>query len=122
MIRKLAAAAAILALAACATPEQTADATSASNRDCFRAQDVNGYEVVDEHRVKARVGVSREYLLTISQNTRYLDWTHALALESPTSFICVGSGGGARIIGGEPRMTMLITDVARVPDETPAGS
>ena len=122
MIRKLVAAAAVLGLAACATPEQSAEATSTAARDCFRAQDVNGYEVVDEHRVKARVGVSREYFLTIGQNTRNLDWTHALALESPTSFICVGNGGGARIVGGEPRMTMIITNVERVPDDTPAGS
>lgn len=120
MIRRLAAAAALLALGACAST--TTDTASTGERDCFRTVDVRGYGVVDEHRIRARVSTTREYYLTIAQNTRDLDWNHAIAIRSNTSFICVGNGAGVHVLGGEPSVPYQVTRIERAPDDTPAGS
>ncbi|HYD86563.1 MAG TPA: DUF6491 family protein [Vitreimonas sp.] len=121
MLRKLAAAAALLALGACASAT-TDTASSAEGRDCFRTVDVRGYGVVDEHRIRARVSTSREYYLTIAQNTRDLDWNHAIAIRSTTSFICVGNGAGVQVLGGDPAIPYQVTRIERAPDDTPPGS
>lgn len=121
MFRKLAAASVLLALGACASPTQSADSES-SSRDCFRTVDVRGYGVVDEHRIRARVSTTREYYMTIAQNTRDLDWNHAIALRSTTSFICVGNGLGVQVMGGDPAVPYQVTRIERAPDDTPAGS
>ncbi len=122
MLRKLAAAGILLALGACASPAQNADSSVSSSRDCFRTVDVRGYGVVDEHRIRARVSTSREYYLTIAQNTRDLDWNHAIAIRSTTSFICVGNGLGVQVMGGEPAIPYQVTRIESAPDDTPAGS
>ncbi|MBC7767900.1 MAG: hypothetical protein H7124_03865 [Phycisphaerales bacterium] len=120
MFRKLAAAAALLALGACASTTETAG--SGETRDCFRTLDVRGYGVVDESRIRARVSTTREYYLTIAQNTRDLDWNHAISIRSNTSFICVGNGLGVQVLGGDPPITYQVTRIERAPDETPPGS
>lgn len=120
MFRKLAAAAALLALGACASP--SAETASAEDRDCFRTLDVRNYGVVDDHRIRARVSTTREYYLTIPQNTRDLDWNHAIAIRSTTSFICVGNGLGVQVLGGDPPIPYQVTRIERAPDDTPPGS
>lgn len=120
----LLAAAAALSLGACTTSSQHADAGApADSRDCFRTLDVSGYGVVDEHRIRAHVSPQREYYLTIAQNTRDLDWAHAISIRSTTSFICVGNGLGVQVMGGEPAMPYQVTAIERAPRDTaPAGS
>jgi hypothetical protein len=122
MLRKMIAATALIALSACASTTENADASSASSRDCFRTIDVRGYGVVDEHTIRARVSASREYHLTIAQNTRDLDWNHAIAIRSATSFICVGNGLGVQVTGGEPPVSYQVTSITRAADDVPAGS
>jgi hypothetical protein len=110
-----------LLLAACASAE-TSTASTAAQRDCFRALDVDGYGVIDEHRVRVTVSPQREYILTIPRNTRDLDWTHAISIRSTTSFICVGSPAGVQLMGGDPPQPYQVTAIERAPPTAPAGS
>lgn len=112
MLRNLLAAAAVLALGACAGTQAS---DSAASRDCFRALDVSSYGVVDDHRVRVTVSPQREYILTIPSNTRDLDWSHAIAIRSVTSFICVGNGAGVQLVGGDPPFPYQVTQIERVP-------
>jgi hypothetical protein len=118
MLRPLLAAAAALALAACAA--QTAGDGAA--RDCFRTLDVSGYGVLDEHRIRVSINPQREYYLTVRHNTRDLDWTQAITLRSTTSFICVGNGLGVEVMGGNPPVPYPVVNIERAPLEAPTGS
>lgn len=114
--------AAILALAACASPTGAASASASNDRDCFRSLDVRSYGVVDDHRVRLHVSPSREYILTIPQQTRDLDWTHAIAVRSVSSFICVGDPSGVQLMGGDPPFPYQVTHIERAPAEATQGS
>jgi hypothetical protein len=108
--------AAALALGACAS--SASDSASASrDRDCFRALDVRGYSVVDDHHVKLRVSPTREYILTIPQQSRDLDWSHAISVRSTTSFICTGNPAGVQLMGGDPPFPFQVTAIERAPTE-----
>lgn len=120
MLRTLVIASA-LALSACATGEQTT-ASAGDSRDCFRALDVRGYSVLDEHRIGVRVSPQRQYALTIPTNTRDLDWTHAISINSVTSFICVGRPTGVTLVGGEPEFRHQVTAIERLPTDSVEGS
>lgn len=120
MLRNVIAVAFLAAISACASPPD--HDTDSAARDCFRTIDVRGYGVVDDRRIRATVSSSREYYLTLSQSTRDLDWTQAVALRSTTSFICVGNGLGVEVTGGDPPIRYQVTRIERAPDDTPAGS
>lgn len=122
MVRALIAAAAVLALGACASTANTETASNDSARDCFRAGDVSRYGIEDEHRIRATVNSSREYFLTIRQRTNQLDWANAITLRAPTSFICTGNGLGVQVIGGNPEQTYYVERIERAPQTAPAGS
>ena len=96
--------AAVLALSACASANTQTASSAGADRDCFRSVDVRGYSVVDDHRVQLRVSPAREYILTLPQQTRDLDWTHAISVRSASSFICVGDPSGVQLMGGDPPM------------------
>lgn len=115
------AAAALSAMVGCAAPQAGADA-SAGGRDCFRTVEVSGYDIVDEHRVSVAINSRREYILTIRENTRALDWTNAVTLRSPSNFVCVGSGDGAQLVGGNTALFYRVVRVERAPEPAPAGS
>lgn len=117
------AATAALALSACASTETANnDAGGGSGRDCFRSLEVSGYGVLDESHIRVTVGANRHYSLGINQNTRDLDWTHAIAIRSTTSFICTGNGLGVQLVGGEPSLTYPVTSIVRLPDPPVTGS
>jgi len=99
-------------LSACATAEQT---SGNETRDCFFADTVSGYNVVDDRTVEVRAGSDR-YRLTTLFNARDLDWTNAVAIRSTTGSICTGSGVGVEIIGGEARRTYPVQSIARAPE------
>lgn len=122
MLRTFLLAAAALALSACASTTETADGAPAERRDCFRALDVSGYGVIDAHTIRVTVSPAREYALTVNQNTRDIDWTHAISIRSATSFICTGNGAGVSILGGDPPIPAQVTRIERLPPTAPAGS
>ena len=110
----------LLTLGACATPAD--GATPPAGRDCFASRSILGYSIIDEHNVKIHVGASRDYILTTNWNARNLDWSEAIALRSPTGWICTGNGLGVDVTGGRPRQTYPITAIARAPEPAPQGS
>ncbi|MFO1016574.1 MAG: DUF6491 family protein [Hyphomonadaceae bacterium] len=117
MLRKTLFAVSALLLAACAgTPHETASTGPSS---CFRAEDVNGYNVIDREHVGVRVGANRRYVLTTNWNTSDLDWTETIALRSSTGRICTGNGLGVEIIGGRPPRNYVVTGIERAPDDAP---
>ena len=118
-MRRMGIAIAAMALAACAS-DSGADQSAAAANDCFRADDVNGYGVIDERNVRITVGASRRYVLTTSWNARDLDWTSAIAIRSATGRICTGNGLGVELIGGNPRRTFPVVSIERAPDDAPA--
>jgi hypothetical protein len=103
-------------LAACASTngEQTT-----SSLDCFNSEHVSGYNVIDDNHIGISVGASRNYVLTTMWNARDLDWTHAIAIRSATGRICTGNGLGVELIGGDPRRTYPVSEIARAPDDQP---
>ncbi len=119
MLRTLVTAATLMVLSACASATAPNHDSSAS-RDCFRTTDVRGFGVYDEHRVRVTVGASHHYLLTIAEDTRDIDWTQALAIRSPTSFICTGNGAGVDLYGGDIPRRYVVRAVERAPDSEPA--
>lgn len=116
-----------LALAACSTAmsgigsHANAAPTPGSDRDCFLASSVNGFNVVDDHTVRVSVGASRHYLLGTSWNAHDLNWSEVIALKTQGSdWICVGNGLGVDVRGGHPPQTYPITSVTREPEAPPA--
>lgn len=109
--------AAALTLGACASSETTTASNAGSDRDCFRSLDVRGYSVVDDHNVKLRVSPAREYILTIPQQSRDLDWTRAISVRSASNFICVGDPSGVQLLGGDPPIPFQVTRIQRAPTE-----
>jgi len=107
-----------LALGACASSTGATASNAGSDRDCFRALDVRGYSVVDDHRVKLRISPAREYILSIPQNSRDLDWTRAISVRSASNFICVGDPSGVQLMGGDPPTPFMVTHIERAPIET----
>ncbi|MEZ5959801.1 MAG: DUF6491 family protein [Hyphomonadaceae bacterium] len=105
-------------LAACAstTPSEN---QSASSLDCFRSDQVSGYNYIDNHNIGLSIGASRHYVLTTTWNARDLDWSQAIALRSSTGRICTGNGLGVQIIGGDPQRTYPVTQISRAPDDNP---
>ena len=83
----------VLALGACTTAD-SADPTS-SGRDCFRAEQAAGYEVVDAND---------------------LDWAQRLELRADSGWVCTGGVfGQVEIVGGTPRQSYPIQTVTRDP-------
>lgn len=112
--------AALLAIGACASPAGAPTASASNDRDCFRSLDVRSYGILDDHRVRLHVGPTREYVLTIPQQTRDLDWTHAISVRSVSSFICVGNPSGVQLMGGDPPFPYQVTNIERLPAEAAA--
>jgi hypothetical protein len=113
---------AAVALAACSTPMGNESGNAGGpHADCFRANEVTGYGVVDEHRVRLSVG-TRDYIFTIVGNSRDLDWNHAISVRSISSFICTGPGTGVQLMGGEPPIPTQVTRIERGDTPAPQGS
>ena len=102
---------AALALQACASPSSTPIA----DRDCFRAMDIHGYQVLDNQHIRVVITPQREYDLTLGQPVWRLSATDPIQIHSDVSFICVGPSATVRLIGGEPQISYLVTHVARAP-------
>lgn len=114
--------AALSAIGACASPAGAPSSSASNDRDCFRSLDVRSYGVIDDHTVRLHVSPSREYALTIPQQTRDLDWTHAISVRSVSSFICVGTPSGVQLMGGDPPFPYQVTNIERLRTEVAQGS
>lgn len=110
------------ALLVCACAPSAADQAVAatSDRDCFHAGDVNGFNVIDQNNVRISLGAGRNYIMTTQWNTRWLNWDTEIVLRSTTGWICAGNGLGVELVGGEPRRTYAIRSIRRE-TEAPQG-
>ncbi|MDR6624295.1 DUF6491 family protein [Caulobacter segnis] len=62
-----------------------------SERSCFRAQDIDGFNAVDKETVDVSVGVRDVYRLTLFAPSPDIDWTQRIGVESRgSSWICSG--------------------------------
>ena len=110
----LLAAVAALALNACAATQREAGTPA---RECFRTIDIHGYSVVDERRVRVRIGPSRAYVLTINRDLRSLDYSNAISIRSAVSFVCTGNGLGVQVVGGNPEQFYQVINIERAPPD-----
>lgn len=107
----------LVAATACAPTMQTA---AMDSRDCFYADNVSGWRVIDDDTIAVSVGANRNYALETFSDADQLRWDMAIKLESDTGFICTGDGPtGVEVHGLDPNFhrTWLVTDVARLPDD-----
>ena len=109
-----------LTLLAC-TPQDGAPGASAGARDrqCFRAQDVNGFTPVDQDTVDVNVGAGRVFRLELAMDCRDVNWSQRIAIRSRgSSWICTGRALDAELIVpdaiGPGRC--LVNDVHRLSD------
>jgi hypothetical protein len=71
------------------------------HRDCFWAQNVNGFAAPDEHTVNIKVGVHDVYQMELFGTCPDVDWNNRIALVSRgSSNIC--SGLDAEIVTRSP--------------------
>lgn len=89
----------VIATAACAPTAPLSGPSPA--RQCFRAQDVNGFTAVNDRQVNLRVGVNDIWRLDLFARCPDVDWSLRLGIESRgSSWIC--SGLDATIIAPSP--------------------
>ena len=109
-------AAGALVLSACTTADQTQENGVSAGSDCFRAEQASGYEVIDDHNIRVRVGPSRSYTLHTRWNANDLDWTNTLALHSDNGWVCTGNTrGSVHVTGGTLGNTYPIESITRDP-------
>lgn len=120
MLRTLLLTAAFATLAACASTTEAANTAMPTDRDCFYANAVNGFNSIDERHIRITVGANRHYILTTMSSARDLNWTETLALRSHTGWVCTGSNvPDVEIYGGRPVRHYFIDTVEREPEPTP---
>ncbi|MGE0594967.1 MAG: DUF6491 family protein [Hyphomonadaceae bacterium] len=124
MIRTLVVAGALALTAGCATPQQSASAAR-DGRDCFNANSISGFGVIDARTVRVDVGPSRQYALTLFSNARELRFNERIGIETrPSDWVCAGSGvPGVTIysLDHPGQRSWPVTAVARLPDEQRPG-
>lgn len=120
MIRMAFAAAALSALAACASAPQQNVAGPDGQRDCFRNENVSGYSVTGDRTLRVDVGPSRAYALTTESSLQSARREIQLGLQTGSGFICEGDALNVRIqADGPPQRTWQVIRVERLPEEAP---
>ena len=99
-------------------PSAAAGATAAG-RQCFRAQDVNGFTPVDRDTVDVQLSSNRVYRLELFADCRDINWSRRIVMRSRgSSWICTGTDLGTELIVphaiGIDRC--LVRDVRRLSD------
>lgn len=90
-MRFLIGSAALLAVLAAAPAFADGAPKAKAQRQCFRAQDVNGFNVVDKQTVDVSTGPRDVYRLTLFAPSPDIDWTRRIGVESRGgSWICAG--------------------------------
>jgi hypothetical protein len=72
-------------------PAFAADAKPRTERSCFRAQEVDGFNVVDKQTVDVSISPKTAYRLTLFAPSPDIDWTQRIGIEARgSSWICSG--------------------------------
>jgi len=105
------------------TPDKaSAKATAKSERSCFRAQDVDGFNAVDKETVDVTVGVKDVYRLTLFSPSPDIDWTMRIGIEARgSSWICSGMDATIIVPGPMGIQRYPVTAIRKLsPDEIKA--
>lgn len=116
-------AAAALFAASCATANDAGEAPPMpTDRDCFFADQINGYGTIDDRTVRVSVGANRDYALTLFSDASELRFENAIAVRSDSSWICTGNGLGVEVYSLDRTFSRSwpVTQIVRLPDEPPA--
>jgi len=110
----LLAAAATLALGACASTTTTADngrAPTADGRDCFRSSQVSDYEILDPSHVRLRTG-NENFIATLRGSTMQIDSASVINIRSERNLICDGDAQGVYLEANG--QSVAVADIERV--------
>jgi hypothetical protein len=116
-------AAALFAIAACATETQIDPGAAPAERDCFHNEDIRSFSLIDDHTIRVEVNHARAYALSTQPSVADLDFQRAIAVRSRGGWICTGRLNDVRIeSGGTIPRTYVVDFITRIPFGTPAGS
>ncbi len=105
---------------AAATEENTTVMDPGEGRDCFRADSLRRYAIVDDHTIRVRFSPRRSYTLATSEDASDLRWGRQLRLSSDTGWVCAGDVRGAVFItGGDMGNRYGVDTVSRDPYPLP---
>jgi hypothetical protein len=99
-----------------------AAAMASTGRQCFRAEDVNGYSYVSDNLVDIQVGPNRYYRLSLDGWCPQSAFSTRVALKTSAGNSWICQGNDAEIIvpfaGGGPPQRCLINNVQPITKET----
>ena len=93
-----------------------------SERSCFRASSVSGFNAVDDRTVDVTVGVSTVYRLTLFTASPDIDWTQSIGIRPRGgTWICQGMDADLIIPGSIGPSRYPVTEVRKLtPEEVAA--
>jgi Family of unknown function (DUF6491) len=106
--------------AGCTQPSNDAPASAAlTDRECFRAAEVNGYHPRTPTSVDVQVGASRYYRLELQGTCPNVDWSNRVALKTlgGSSWICQGNDAEIIVPNAAMPDRCLVEGVRRLSDE-----
>jgi hypothetical protein len=98
-------------------PGSPAASASPSGRQCFLAQQVNGYTPVSDNVVLLQAGASRYFRLELAGVCPNIDWSRRIALRTKSGGSWICQGLDAEIIVPDPVMLpqrCLVTNVRQI--------
>ena len=111
------------ALAVLAASPALADTPKKAERSCFRAQDVNGFNVVDDETVDVSINPKTVYRLKLFSSSPDIDWTLRIGIESRgSSWICSGMDAMIIVPGQIGIQRYPVTEVRKLTPEEIAAS
>lgn len=106
-----------------AGPVLAADAAKPSKmppaqRSCFRADDVSGFNVVDDKTVDVSINAKTVYRLTLFSRSPDIDWTQRIGVRARSgAWICQGMDAEIIVPGAIGPTTFPVTDVRKLSPE-----
>jgi hypothetical protein len=101
-----------------AAPAFAADAKPKAERSCFRAQEINGFNVVDKQTVDVSISQKTVYRLTLFAPSPDINWTQRIGVESRgSSWICSGMDATIIVPGDIGIGRYPVTDVRKLTPE-----
>jgi len=115
----LAVCAGIGVLGACAASGEPSAAAQNDRRECFHADQVNGFDAIDDDTVDVSVGASRAYRLELFGACPDVDWSQRIGLRATggSAFICRGIDAELIVPTAIGAQQCQISSIRRLSDE-----
>jgi len=106
-------------IAACAATGPTARGPGSTNRQCFLADQVNGFWGATDDSVLVRVGVNDVYQLQLSGVCHNVDWANRIAFRSTggSNWICQGMDAELLVPSPIGPQRCLVTEIRKLSPE-----